>query len=218
MIEINTYQDPNALGAGLNRGKIGRFLKKNARLRNISLKNAIKVGKFVVPIASSIIPGGAIAGKGLSLLSKSGKIGRFATKIARSKVVKGAVKLSKNKTVKGYTGAIGIRNFLPRTTTNYGSEQANFDTPLIQQGGQALPANLIPPATMPAIMQNPYTSSSATMPSEQMLAVKEVAPPMEAEQSTNENPLSAQPKNNTMLYVGGGIALLGIIYLATKKK
>jgi hypothetical protein len=214
MIEISPYTDPNGLGAGLNKGKIGKFFKKNVRLRNVSLKNAVKVGKFVVPIATSIIPGGAIAGKGLSLLSKAGKVGRFASKIARSKVVKGAVNLSKNQSVKEFTGSVGVRDFLPPTTTDYGSEQANYDAPLIQQGGQAILANV--QRESPVVnTQNSFSSSSPT--SQELLPVKEVVPPSNAEQGASDNPLIAQPKDNTMLYVGGGIALLGVIYLATKK-
>jgi hypothetical protein len=222
MIEISTYSDPNGLGAGLNKGlKVGKFLKKNVRMRNVSLKNAVKVGKFAIPIATSIIPGGAIAGKGLSLLSKAGKVGKFATKIARSKVVQGAVNLSKTATVKDLTGNVNVRDFLPPTTTDYGSQEANYDPPIIQQGGQAIAASSISQIPAPAlstIQQNSFPSSSPTMATtEQLLPVKEVAPPSETAQGVMDNPLNPQPKNNMLLYVGGGIAVLGIIYLATKK-
>lgn len=211
MIEINSYSNPNGLYAGLNKGvKVGKFLKKNVRMRNVSLKNAIKVGKFVAPIASSFIPGGAIAGKGVKLLSKAGKVGRFATKVASSKAVRGAVRLAKNPAVKGFIPNAIPREMMPATTTDYGSEEANFDAPMIQQGGQALQANVMMP---PNNLMNQMNSQPNGM-----LPVKEIASPEMAIQKEFESPLNAQPKNNTMLYVGGGIVLLGILYLATKKK
>ena len=213
MIEINSYSNPNGLNAGLNKGlKVGKFLKRNVRMRNVSLKNAIKVGKFVAPIASSFIPGGAIAGKGVKLLSKAGKVGRFATKVASSKAVRGALRLAKNPAVKGFIpNAIPIE-MMPDTTTDYGNEEANFDAPLIQQGGQAIEANVMMPPNNLMNQNQIYSQPSG------MLPVKEIASSEMAIQRELESPLNAQPKNNTMLYVGGGIALLGIIYLATKKK
>ncbi|WP_395077747.1 hypothetical protein [Flavobacterium sp.] len=213
MIEINSYSNPNGLNAGLNKGlKVGKFLKKNVRMRNVSLKNAIKVGKFVAPIASSFIPGGAIAGKGIKLLSKAGKVGRFATKVASSKAVRGAVRFAKNPAVRGFIPNLASREMMPPTTTDYGSEQANFDAPMIQQGGQAIEANVMMPPN------NLMNQNQMNAQPNGMLPVREITSPEMAVQRESESPLNAQPKNNTMLYVGGGIALLGIIYLATKKK
>ena len=95
-------EEQAGLNAGLNKGlKIGKMLKKNVRLRNVSIKNAIKVGKVAVPLATtamSFIPGGGVASKILDskvgkLLTKvkNGKVVKFATKIANSKVGKFAM-------------------------------------------------------------------------------------------------------------------------------
>jgi hypothetical protein len=222
MIEINTYTEPSALGAGLNRGlKIGSFLKRNVRLRNVSLQNALKAAEFALPIATSFIPGGAIVGKGASLLIKAGRVGRFATKVARSKVVQKVVKLARNPAVKSIFNSRRASNSMPATTTAYGSQDANYDAPLIQQGGQAIAVSSMEPAYVPMRepMQNNFASSSPMLPPQgELLPVKEVDSSTIVPTMATTSGLNPQPKNNTMLYVGGGIALLGIIYLATKKK
>jgi hypothetical protein len=95
-------EEQTGLNAGLNRGlKIGKFLKRNVRLKNVSIKNAVKVGKEVAPIASvamTFVPGGGIASKLMNsnlvkVLTKvkNGKAVKFATKIANSKVGKFAL-------------------------------------------------------------------------------------------------------------------------------
>jgi hypothetical protein len=224
MIEINTYTEPSALGAGLNRGlKIGSFLKRNVRLRNVSLQNALKVAEFALPIATSFIPGGAIVGKGASLLIKAGRVGRFASKVARSKIVQKGIKLAKNPAIKSIFNRSRANNnaSMPATTTAYGSQEANYDAPLIQQGGQAVDVTPMEQAyvPMPAPSPNNFASNSPVVaPQGELLPVKEVDPSSIVPTMATTSGLNPKPKDNTMLYVGGGIALLGIIYLATKKK
>ena len=66
-------------GVGLGKSK---FLRK-IRLRDVSLKNTIKVAKFAAPIAASFIPvGGGVASKLMD--SKTGSLVR---KVAKSKAV-----------------------------------------------------------------------------------------------------------------------------------
>ncbi len=117
-------EEQSGLNAGLNRGlKIGRMLKKNVRLKNVSIKNAIKVGKVAIPLATtamSFIPGGGIAGKILD--SKAGKL---FTKIKGSKAVKFATKISKTK-----VGKFAINNVVKPTIKNAisgGSSQQIYD-------------------------------------------------------------------------------------------
>lgn len=97
-------EDHTGLNAGLNKGlKIGKMLKKNVRLRNVSIKNAVKVGKKIVPIASmamSIIPGGGLVSKVLD-----SKVGKILTKVKSSKALKFATKLGKTK-----IGKLAINN------------------------------------------------------------------------------------------------------------
>lgn len=105
-------EQTSGLNAGLNRGlKIGKMLKKNIRLKNVSIKNAVKVGKKLVPIASmamSIIPGGGIASKVLD-----SKVGKILTKVKSSKAIKLATKLGKSK-----VGKFAINNVVKPTIKN----------------------------------------------------------------------------------------------------
>ena len=84
-------EEQTGLNAGLNRGfNIGKMLKKNVRLKNVSIKNAIKVGKVAIPLATtamSFIPGGGVASKILD-----SKVGKLFTKIKNGKAVKFATK------------------------------------------------------------------------------------------------------------------------------
>ena len=122
-------EEQTGLNAGLNRGfKIGKMLKRNIRLKNVSIKNAIKVGKVALPLATtamSFIPGGGIAGKILD-----SKVGKIFTKIKSSKAVKFATKIGKSK-----VGKFAINNVVKPTFKNAisggGSEQVYDDS---QQG------------------------------------------------------------------------------------
>ncbi|WP_291149707.1 hypothetical protein [Flavobacterium sp. UBA7680] len=87
------------------------MLKKNIRLKNVSIKNAVKVGKKLVPIASmamSIIPGGGIVSKVLD-----SKVGKILTKVKSSKALKFATKIGKSK-----VGKFAINNLVKPTIKN----------------------------------------------------------------------------------------------------
>ena len=196
MIEISTYPASDGLNSGLNKGlKIGKFLKKNVRMRNVSLKNAVKVGKFAIPIATSLIPGGAMVGKGLSLLSKAGKVGKIASKIVGSKAVSSVVKFAQNPAVKQFTSGISINNALPATQSDYGSEEANFDAPVVQQGGQIISANPIPQPVVQIPQQSFDSGGSTAVTQSAMIPVKEA----NVEALASDSPMNTQTKNNTML-------------------
>lgn len=135
-------EEQTGLNGGLNRGfKIGKMLKKNVRLRNVSIKNAVKVGKKIVPIASmamSIIPGGGIASKILD-----SKVGKMLTKVKSSKALKFATKLGKSK-----VGKLAINNVVKPTIKNaFAGNQAlpAYNEP--QQMEASEPVEVMPNAT-----------------------------------------------------------------------
>ncbi|ESU18981.1 hypothetical protein FCR2A7T_23890 [Flavobacterium cauense R2A-7] len=135
-------EQTTGLNAGLNRGlKIGKMLKKNIRLKNVSIKNAVKVGKKLVPIASmamSIIPGGGIVSKVLD-----SKVGKILTKVKSSKAIKLATKLGKSK-----VGKFAINNVVKPTIKNvFTGNQAQpvYNEP--QQVEASEPVEAMPNAT-----------------------------------------------------------------------
>jgi uncharacterized membrane protein len=70
---------------------------------------------------------------------------------------------------------------------------------------------------------NVLTSSQfhTIAPQEQQAEAPIVSPQNESPEALSnkiENEITAEPKNNTMLYVGGAVVLAGAIYLMTKKK
>lgn len=122
-------EEQTGLNAGLNRGlKIGKMLKKNVRLRNVSIKNAVKVGKAVIPIATTamnFLPATAPIGIATKV-AKAGKIGRIAMKVKNSKLVNFATKIGNSK-----VGKFAINNVVKPTFKNTisgaGSEKAYGD-------------------------------------------------------------------------------------------
>jgi hypothetical protein len=135
-------EDQTGLNAGLNRGlKIGKMLKKNIRLKNVSIKNAIKVGKKIVPIASmamSIIPGGGIVSKVLD-----SKVGKLLTKVKGSKAIKFATKLAHTK-----VGKIAMNNVVNPTIKNaFAGNQAQPVYNDSQQMEASEPVEVMPNAT-----------------------------------------------------------------------
>lgn len=135
-------EEQTGLNAGLNRGlKIGKMLKKNVRLRNVSIKNAIKVGKAVAPLATtamSFVPGGGVAGKLLN--SKAGKL---FTKVKNGKAVKLASKLSKSK-----VGKFAINKVIQPTVKNaFSNNQMPFDDNNIDQKETSKPVEVMPNTT-----------------------------------------------------------------------
>ena len=135
-------EEQTGLNAGLNRGlKIGKMLKKNVRLKNVSIKNAVKVGKKIVPIASmamSIIPGGGLVSKVLD-----SKVGKILTKVKRSKAIKFATKLGKSK-----VGKFAINNVVKPTIKNaFAGNQPQPVYSETQQNVASEPVEVMPNAT-----------------------------------------------------------------------
>ena len=133
-------EDHTGLNAGLNKGlKIGKMLKKNVRLRNVSIKNAVKVGKKIIPIASmamSIIPGGGLVSKVLD-----SKVGKLLTKVKGSKIGKIATKIGKSK-----VGKLAINNVVkPAFKNAIAGNQSAYNEP--QQMEASEPVEVMPNAT-----------------------------------------------------------------------
>lgn len=179
---------------------------KKIRLRNVSLKNAIKVTKFVAPIAAGFIPvGGGIASK---LLSSKG--GKLVSRIAKSKAVRKGVSLSRTTLGRKVVSAVQNR---PR--------------PQIESVSTITPATF---AAMPSDTGSTQNESSTYNESVESVMndnqpVGELTPVKTA--STGKGAIAEptmqmmaaveKPKNNTLLYVLGAVVLGGGIYLATKK-
>lgn len=175
---------------------------KQIRMRNVSLKNAVKVGKFAIPIATSIIPGGGAATKILD-----SKVGRSIGKIAKSKLVKKVVKLSKTKAGKMVLGQVkkGIQSNIPLASmTEQKTATSDFDSSVQMEGTN--------PNTEIQTNSTAQAEKVATEPVGELTPVK----PVETAQK-EITPVEPKPKDNTMLYVGLGVLALGGLYMATKK-
>ena len=174
-------------GVGLGKSK---FLRK-IRLRDVSLKNTIKVAKFAAPIAASFIPvGGGVASKLMD-----SKTGRLVRKVAKSKAVTKAVQLSKTPIGKQVVDTIKNRP-RPQLTTVNEITPASFATPEIGNEQR----------------QSADTSSYQSEASESSTTEKEPVGEL-----MPIKPVDQKPKDNTMLYVIGAVVLGGGIYMATKK-
>lgn len=174
-------------GVGLGKSK---FLRK-IRLRDVSLKNTIKVAKFAAPIAASFIPvGGGVASKLMD-----SKTGRLVRKVAKSKAVTKAVQLSKTPIGKQVVDTIKNRP-RPQLTTVNEITPASFATS--EMGNEQ--------------RQSADTSSYQSEASESSTTEKEPVGEL-----MPIKPVEQKPKDNTMLYVIGAVVLGGGIYMATKK-
>ena len=174
-------------GVGLGKSK---FLRK-IRLRDVSLKNTIKVAKFAAPIAASFIPvGGGVASKLMD-----SKTGRLVRKVAKSKAVTKAVQLSKTPIGKQVVDTIKNRP-RPQLTTVNEITPASFATS--EMGNE-------PSQSADRSSYQSEVSESSTTEKE---PVGELMP---------IKPVEQKPKDNTMLYVVGALVLGGGIYMATKK-
>ena len=174
-------------GVGLGKSK---FLRK-IRLRDVSLKNTIKVAKFAAPIAASFIPvGGGVASKLMD-----SKTGRLVRKVAKSKAVTKAVQLSKTPIGKQVVDTIKNRP-RPQLTSVNEITPASFATP--EMGNEQ--------------RQSADTSSYQSEASESSTTEKEPVGEL-----MPIKPVEQKPKDNTMLYVIGAVVLGGGIYMATKK-
>ena len=141
-------EEQTGLNAGLNRGlKIGKMLKKNVRLKNVSIKNAVKLGKAVVPIATaamSFFPATAPIGIA-SKVAKAGKLAKIAANAG--KIGKIAMKVKKIAGTK--VGQFALNNIVKPVVNNAVSKISNGSQPIndIQSFETAQPADVMPNAT-----------------------------------------------------------------------
>ncbi|MGX7666298.1 hypothetical protein [Flavobacterium pedocola] len=232
-------EEQTGLNAGLNRGlKIGKMLKKNVRLKNVSIKNAVKVGKKLVPIASmamSIIPGGGIASKLLD-----SKVGKILTKVKSSKAIKLATKLGKSK-----VGKFAINNVVKPTIKNaFAGNQSQPVYNELQQVETSEPVEVMPNATpTPAQLETiaevkgvpaeslttSTTETGEAVPNDVQLEtiskvkdipVQNLKEEAQAQRETAqiENGVTTSDKPNYTIPIVIGVGAVGAILLATSSK
>jgi len=224
-------EEQAGLNAGLNRGlKIGKMLKKNVRLKNVSIKNAIKVGKVAVPLATtamSFIPGGGIASKILD-----SKVGKVLTKFKNSKAVKFATKIGNSK-----VGKFAINNVVKPTIKNAvsgaGSQEVYDDSgqPEAMQNATPTPQQLetiaqvkgVPAETLASDSQisdsSPNDAQLETISKVKDIPVEnlkeEVATQKEMAKNENATPTG---KTNYTIPIVLGVGAVGAVLLATSSK
>lgn len=182
-----TYEDLYADQEGLN-----GFSFKKIRLKDVSLKNAVKVAKVAVPIATSFIP--AVGGIGSGLLSKA-----LTNKNGTSNLV-GRVANSVSKVSKTQVGQL---------VTNQAKKVINPNKPApVQAVNQLTPASF----ATDTYQTQQVTESETFQPVGELTPVKEVSTA-----KTSITTVVGEKKNNTLLWVVGAVVVGGGIYLATKK-
>ncbi len=209
------------LGYGLNKGlKVGKFLKKNVRLKNVNLKNAIAVGS----IAASFVPAGGVATKLATKLTKLGKVGKLAKgaiKLANTKVGKFVLNKAKQgialnskeaNVVNQIAVAQDVDNSTPNVMTPEQFENASAGTGAIQSDAPIV-------SSAPVVRTN-NTSVPNEAQIETLAKVKEIPKENLVEEAQNQQKeadsikeagTGAPKKDNTMLYVGiGAVAVVGI--------
>ncbi|WP_395074573.1 hypothetical protein [Flavobacterium sp.] len=231
-------EEQTGLNAGLNKKlKIGSFIKRNIKSakKDISIKNAIKIGKVAIPLATtamSFIPGGGIAGKLLD--SKAGKL---FNKVKNSKVSKFATKIGKSR-----IGKLAINNVVKPTIKNaFAGNQAQPVYNNIQQMETSEPVEAMPnatptPAQLDTIAQvkgvtaetlTTGTSTGEAVPNEAQIdtlsQVKDIPAQNLKEEALTQREiaknetLSTDKPNYTIPIVIGVVAVGGIL-LATSSK
>lgn len=173
---------------GLGLGKSKKGFKK--LLKKVSLKNTIKVVKFAGPLVAGIIPGGGTAMKVLD-----SKVGKTVMKAAKSKLVKKGVKLAKSKIGKAVIGQVRAK---------------------IEGVNQIEPKGFAETTAMESTAKESTTANTSETEKE---PVGELTPVKQVESAIEkiETPVT-QKKDNTMLYAIGAVAVIGGIYMATKKQ
>ena len=220
-------EEQTGLNAGLNRGlKIGKFLKKNVRMKNVSIKNAIKVGKAVAPIASAamtFIPGGGVASKLMN-----SKVGKILTKVKNGKVVKFATKIANTK-----VGKLAMDNVIKPTVKNaFSNNQIETSEPVeVMPNATPTPAQLDTIAQVKGVPAESISTGTPTgegVPNEAQLetlsSVKDIPidnlkeeAATQREASKNESGGSSDKPNYTIPIVIG-VGAVGAILLATSSK
>lgn len=183
-----TIEQEYGLNAGLNKLKIGRFIKRNLKS---ATKDIGKVAKFVTPIASTILPVVAPIGGGV------------ASKLLNSKVGKLATKVTKSKTGKTIGKGIKIVKAVKKSSAKPVTKASNVQFPLLRP---SYTENLQPVA-------QPVATTSVRLADNEFQTENFTELPGTIEPS----PIPTQTKDNTLLYVGGAAAIGVAIYFATKK-
>jgi hypothetical protein len=219
-------EEQAGLNAGLNKGlKIGRMLKKNVRLKNVSIKNAIKVGKVAIPLATtamSFIPGGGVASKILDskvgkLITKvkNGKVVKFATKIANSKVGKFAMDNVVKPTIKNAISGGGSQSYSE-------AEQAPMmenATPTPMQLETISQIKGVPSETLEAGQSLPNDSQLDTISQMKDIPLENLKQEVasQKELAVSESNTTTDKPNYTLPIVIG-VGVVGAVLLATSSK
>ncbi|MCL9806961.1 hypothetical protein NAT51_15600 [Flavobacterium amniphilum] len=238
-------EEQTGLNAGLNRGlKIGKMLKKNIRLKNVSIKNAVKVGKAVVPIATTAMsffpataPIGiaskiAKAGKLTKIATKAGKIGKIAMKVKKIAGTK-VGKLALNKIIKPVVNnAISKINNQPQSISNV--QQFETTEPVeIMPNATPTPAQLETIAEVKGVPAESLTTGKAdtgvAVPNDAQLEtiskvkdipVQNLKEEVQAQKETAqlESGASTSDKSNYTIPIVIGVGAVGVILLVTSSK
>lgn len=224
-----TLEQEYGLNAGLNKLKIGKFIKRNLKSakKDISIKNIAKVVKVAAPLATSLIP---VGGGVVSKLATS-KVGKAVKGVTNSKIGKAVKKVATSKTGKTIGKGIKIAKTAKKTglvsipvKSSKNSTPSNIQFSLLNKNTTARISN-------PEILQDQdqfqdelsfenAKSISGTQRvaafSPENFAETENFTDTSSTGSTSPSPIDTVPKDNTLLYVGGGIGALALIYFATK--
>ena len=217
-------EEQTGLNAGLNRGfNIGKMLKKNVRLKNVSIKNAIKVGKVAIPLATtamSFIPGGGVASKILD-----SKVGKLFTKIKNGKAVKFATKIGNSKVGKFAINNVikpTIKNAIAYSDVEQGEVMQNA-TPTPQQLETIAQVKGVPAETLATDTQvneaSPNDAQLETISKVKDIPVENLKEEVAAQKEMAKNE-SATPtdKPNYTIPIVLGVGAVGAVLLATSSK
>lgn len=238
MIYINASES----GVGLGKSKLSKKLSIKKIAKKVSIKNVVKAVKFAAPIAAGFIPvGGGVASKFASKALNS-KAGKLVSKVAKSKIATKAIKLSKTK-----VGKMVVKNAKsiarPKIEAVKAVAAATFATTVTQPTKALLPyateeqsegtepvgeltpvnqtstvAKVINPVSQKSTSYENEDQSEDLEPVGDLTPVKQpVAGVMQNIKTLDQDVRNDAKKDNTLLYVGGAVALGAIAYLATKK-
>ncbi|MFC4817614.1 hypothetical protein [Flavobacterium sp. GCM10023249] len=176
--------------SGLHPGLNGLKIGKFIKKNIKSAKKDISIKNIgkVVKVAAPIATSLIPVSGGLVNKMLTSKIGKKASKIANSK----AVKKIKNvvNTGKKLQSSL-VKPKAPQTSFNYmGATQQPVAQSVAEQSGTSIYQEQF--SELPNIEKVDYSTPETT-------------------------PLPTEPKDNTLLYVAGGLTLVGAIYFATKK-
>ncbi|MFE3847155.1 hypothetical protein ACFX5D_04130 [Flavobacterium sp. LB3P45] len=209
---------------GLGKAKILKKIKLKKIVKQVSIKNAVKAVKFAAPIAAGFIPvGGGVASKLTSKVLNS-KAGNLVKKVSKSKVAKKVVKLSKTqagKLVVNQAKAVAqpkIEAIKSMTAATFSKTEPLGDLTPVKQTSPV--AKVVTPVNKTATAYVTEEQSDNTEPVGELTPVKQTSGFANELRNIKVDDLDVNPpakKDNTVLYVGGAVALGAIAYLATKK-